>query len=87
MKNLWAKLATSEKALVEKDKSLKLSEEELGRLSKERRVLLLERKDLEGKVEALNAEILPIKDELEYTNDLKTQAELVARFQLVVDDA
>ena len=47
MKNLRAKLAASEKALVEKDKSLKLSEEESGKISEEHMVLFLERKDLE----------------------------------------
>ena len=60
MKNLRAKLATSEKALVEKDKALKLFEEEPGRLSEERMVLLLEKKDFEGKVEALTAKVMPV---------------------------
>ena len=48
MKNLWVKLATSKRALVKKDKSLKLSEEESGRLFEECMVLLLEKNDLEG---------------------------------------
>ena len=87
MKNLRVKLAAREKAFVEKDKALKLSEEESGKLSEECRVLLLERDGLEGKVVALNVKIALVKDELEDTKDLKTRAELVARFQLAVDDA
>ena len=87
MKNLRVKLAAREKAFVEKDKALKLSEEESGKLSEECRVLLLERDGLEGKVVALNVKIALVKDELEDTKDLKTRAKLVARFQLVVDDA
>ena len=80
MMNLQVKLATSEKALVEKDKALKLSEEESGKLSEERMILFLERKDLEGKVEALTAEVTPAEDEPKDTKDRKTRAELDARF-------
>ena len=87
MKNLQAKLVVSKKALPEKDKALKLFEEESGKLSEERRVLLLKREGIEGKVATLTAEITPVEDEPEDTKDLKTRAKLVARFQLVVDDA
>ena len=86
-KNLLAKLAVSENALVEKGKALKLSEEESGKLSEERRVLLAERESLQGKVVALIAELVPAKDELDDTKDLKTLAELADHFQLAVDDA
>ena len=67
MKNLWPKLAASEKALIEKDKSLKLFEEESGKLSEERRVLWLEKEGSEEKVVALTTEITPAKDEPEDT--------------------
>ena len=50
-------------------------------------VLLLERDGLEGKVATITTEITPFEDEPEDTKDLKIQAELVARFQLAVDDA
>ena len=48
---------------------------------------MLEKKDLEEKVASLTVEITPSEDELEDTKDLKTQAKLVAHFQLVMDDA
>ena len=41
IKNLRAKLAAAEKALVDKDKALKLVEAELGKLSEERNALML----------------------------------------------
>ena len=36
---------------------------------------------------ALTVEIMPTKDESEDTKDLKIRAELVAHFQLAVDDS
>ena len=48
---------------------------------------MLEKKDLEKKVVALTTEVTPAEDEPEDTKYLKTRAELVAHFQLAVDDA
>ena len=87
MKNLRVKLAATEKALVEKDKALKLVEAESGKLSEERNTLMLGRESLERKVAALTAEIAPAEDKSEDTKDLKTWAKLVACFQLALDDA
>ena len=61
MKNLQAKVAASEKAWVEEEKSRKLFDEETGRLSEECRVLLLKNKYLEEKVVALTIEVTPLK--------------------------
>ena len=47
LKNLQAKLATSEKARIKEEKARKMSDKETGRLFEECRVLLLEKKDLE----------------------------------------
>ena len=87
LKNLQAKLAASEKAQIKVERAWKLFEEESGRLSEECRVLLLEKKDLEEKVVVLTAKVTPAEDEPEDTQDLKTWAELVACFQLTVDNA
>ena len=86
MKNLRAKLAAIEKTQIEEEKAQKLSEEESGSVFEKRRILLLEKKDLEEKVAILTAEVTPAEDESEDTKDLKTQAKLVAHFQLAVDN-
>ena len=80
-------MAAAEKALVDKDKVLKLAKAESGKLSEECSAFMLKSESLEGKVKALTAELAPAEDEPEDTKDLKTRAKLLARFQLAVDDA
>ncbi|CAI8617503.1 unnamed protein product [Vicia faba] len=87
LKNLWAKLAASEKKVLEEEKAQRLSKKESGRVSEEHRILLLEKKALEEKVEILTVEVTPVEDKSADTKYLKTRAELVACFQLAVDDA
>ena len=87
MKKLRAKLVMAERGWSKEEKARKLAEEDLGKLTEERRVWLLEKKALEERVAILTAEVAPTKEEMEDTKDFKTQAELVAPFQLAMDDA
>ncbi|CAI8614966.1 unnamed protein product [Vicia faba] len=84
---LWAKLAAVKKGRSDEEKARKLVEEDLGKLSEERSVWLLEKKALENRVVILTVEVTLVEDIPEDKKDLKTQAELVARFQLPMDDA
>ena len=80
IRNLRAKLAAAEKALIDTDKVLKLAETESGKLAEEHIVFMLKSESLKGNVATLTAELAPAEDEREDTKDLKTRAELVARF-------
>ena len=73
--------------MVDKEKVLKLAEAESGKFAEKRSAFMLKSESLEGKVAALIAELAFAEDEPKDTKDLKTRPELVARFQLVVDDA